>query len=404
MPTVNDMIVFQASAILNSIQHQATGQAALTASTPGEFISVAQSALRTGYDPIVNAMSQVWGRTVFSVRDYAAPFARLEWDADRWGNAWRKISFVDHDVMDDERFTYPVAYDANQTPPTGNGLSVDMFKIHKPEVQQLAFYGQSVYEDCETIFRDNLDVAFTGPEEFVRFNSAEVQVRSNKLEQYRETTRRSILANACASLISENNSDRVIHLVTEYNSQTGSSLTSTTVYDPANFPDFVRWLYGFIGTLARMFSRRSNLFQTVVNSKVVNRHTPPDRLNIYMYAPLLDQINSRVRSVTYHDDILNDANWEGVDFWQAIKSAKSINLTPTYTNTSGQAYTPGSAVTSSVVVGLLFDDEAMGYSMVNTWTSVTPFVSNGGYWNDWYHANIRTKFDMTEKMAVLLMD
>lgn len=310
--------VYQAAAVLNELQHQATGASPLAITNAAEFVSAAQTALKTGYDPIVNAISQVWGRTVFSVRDYSAPFARLEMDAERFGNATRKISFADKDVTADERFTYPVGYDATQTVPSGDGLSVDMFKLRKPDVQQVAFYGQSVYQDWVSIFRDNLDVAFSGADEFMRFNAAEVQVRSNKLEQYRETQRRAMLANACAALLAENQTGRVIHLLTEYNTATGLSLTATTVMQPSNFPDFIRWLYGRLQTLGRLFGLRSNKLQTIVNGKVINRHTPASELNIYMSAPLMDQINARVRSTTYHNDQLRDANWEAVDFWQSI--------------------------------------------------------------------------------------
>lgn len=399
------MIVSQAAAILNDLQHQATGSSALAViNTPADFISAAQTALKTGYDPIVNALSQMWGRTIYAVRDYSAPFARLEMDAERWGNATRKVSFADRDVTNDDRFTYPVAYDSTQNPANGDGLSANQYALRKPDLQQTAFYGQSVYQDWVSIFRDNLDVAFTGPEEFVRFNAAELQNRSNKLEQYRETTRRGLLANAVGALLDENKTGRVVHVLTEYNTATGQSLTATTVMLPANFPDFIRWLYARLSTLGRQMALRSNKFQTVVSSKVINRHTPADRLNVYMSASIMDQINARVRSITYHDDYLADANWEGVDFWQAIDSPMSINIKPTYTDTSGDQITASTAVTSSVVLGLMFDDDAIGYAVTNYWTSVTPFNARGGYWNDWFHANFRTRFDMTEKMIVLTLD
>ena len=52
MANVNDMLVFQAGTILKSIVQQATGQTVITATTPGEFVSVAQTALKIGYDPL----------------------------------------------------------------------------------------------------------------------------------------------------------------------------------------------------------------------------------------------------------------------------------------------------------------------------------------------------------------
>lgn len=163
MATVNDMAVKQAGTILSSLVQQATGQAVITPSTPGEFVSVATTALKTGADPILNALSQMWGRTIFSIRPYSAMFKGLEMSMERWGNATRKISIADKAVEDDARFAYPVGYDADQTPATGDGKSVDMYALNKPDTLQTNFYGQAVYENSYTIFRDNLDTAFSDP-------------------------------------------------------------------------------------------------------------------------------------------------------------------------------------------------------------------------------------------------
>ena len=59
MASVNDMTVYQAGTVLSSLVQQATGQKVITPSTPGEFVSVATTALKTGYDPILNALSQM---------------------------------------------------------------------------------------------------------------------------------------------------------------------------------------------------------------------------------------------------------------------------------------------------------------------------------------------------------
>ena len=182
MPNVNDMTVFQAGTILQSLVKQATGQAVIAASTPGEFVSVAQTALKTGYDPILNAMSQMWGRTIFSIRPYSRKFSGLEMSMERWGNAVRKLSIADKPIEDDARFTWPVGYDSTKAPNAlGEGESVDMYALNKPDILQVNFYGQSVYENSYTIFKDNMDVAFTSAEEFMRFNSLVTGNRSDKL-------------------------------------------------------------------------------------------------------------------------------------------------------------------------------------------------------------------------------
>ena len=404
MATVNDMVVHQASTVLNSLVKQATGQAVITASTPGEFVSVAQTALKTGYEPILNAMSQMWGRTIFSIRPYTRKFKGMEMSLDRWGNACRKISVAEQPVKDDERFTYPAGYDAAQDPANGNGKSVDMFKLNKPDILQTNFYGQSVYENIYTVFRDNLDVAFTGPDEFMRFNSMVAQNRSDKLEQYRETIARGLLVNYIASLLEEGQADRVVHLLTEYNALTDQQLTAQSVYQPANFQSFMEFVYSRIANISRMMTERSEMFQTVINGKHVMRHTPPNRQKVYLYSKALDMFDAMVKANTFHDNYLKYTDYEGVNFWQSIETPDSISATATYTKTDGTVATGAANKEQAGIFGVIFDDDALGYAQVNAWNSLTPFNPVGGYWNDVDHVNFRTLMDMTEKGVLLLLD
>lgn len=404
MANVNDMVVHQASTVLNSLVKQATGQENVIASTPGEFVSVAQTALKTGYDPILNAMSQMWGRTIFSIRPYTRKFKGMEMSLDRWGNACRKISVAEQPVKDDERFIYPAGYDAAQTPANGNGKSVDMFKLNKPDILQTNFYGQSVYENIYTVFRDNLDVAFTGPDEFMRFNSMVAQNRSDKLEQYRETIARGLLVNYIASILEENKENRVVHLLTEYNGFTGQKLTQADVFKPANFQPFMEFVYSRIATISRLMTERSEMFQTVINEKHVLRHTPPNKQKVYLLSSFMDMFDAMVKANTFHDNYLKYTDYESVNFWQSIKDPSRIHATATYTKTDGTVVTGDTAKEKSGIFGVIFDEDALGYAQVNAWNSLTPFNPVGGYWNDVDHVNFRTIQDMTEKGVVLLLD
>lgn len=410
MASVNDMTVYQASTVLSSLVQQATGQKVITPSTPGEFVSVATTALKTGYDPILNALSQMWGRTIFSVRPYSRMFKGLEMDMERWGNAVRKMSIADKAIEDDARFKYPVGYDSTQTPASGDGKSVDMFALNKPDVLQTNFYGQAVYENSYTIFRDNLDTAFTSPAEFMRFTSMVAQNRSDKLEQYRENIARGLLANYAGSLLAEAQNTRVIHLLTEYNTLTGLQLTAQTVYQPDNFAPFMRWVYSRVSVLSKMMRERSEMFQTVVSGKHVMRHTPADRLKVYMYTPAMEQMTAMVNSITFNDDFTKYTDFESVNFWQSIETPDSISVNPTYTKTDGTITTKtatgeaSAGIEQAGIFGLMFDEDALGYAQVNAWNQLTPFNAKGGYWNDFDHVNFRTIQDMTEKGLILLLD
>lgn len=420
MPNVNDLTLYQASTVLVDIIQQATGKKVMDPVSPGEFTSVATTALKTARDPIMNALSQMWGRTIFAVRPYKEKFASLYMDMDRWANVTRKISFADKDVQNDERFIWPVGYDSTQTVPTGDGSSVDMYKINKDDPLQTNFYGQSVYQDVRTEFLSSLETAFRGPEEFMRYNAAAVLNRANKLAQYRENIGRAITINLIGSLYYIANSvaplgdsSRVIHLLTEYNTELGltgnDALTAQTVMQPDNYAPFTRWVYARIGTLTDLMSERSTMFQTTVNGKVINRHTGADDLRIFILSKYLRQMDSMAKSITFHDDLLKFGTVESVAFWQDIRTPDQVDLANTIslTGADGAVITSALAAGSTAlpnVYGIVFDRDALGYAMTREAAYVTPFNAAGEYWNQYMHANFRTVQDTTEKSVLLMLD
>ena len=417
MANVNNDLFYQASTLLSDVVSQATGQHVMKPTNVGEFVSVATTAIKSGYDPIMNALTQMWGRTIFAVRPYSAKLKGLEMDLDRWGNVTRKVSFADKPIENDERFIWPAGYDASQTVPNGDGSSVDMWKIHKDDPLQTQFYGQSVYQDCRTEFVNSLDSAFRGPEEFMRYNAAAVMNRQNKLEQYRENVARAVLLNLMGSvyyianaLAPLGDSSRVIHLLTEYNSETGLSLTAQTVMQPDNYPGFMRWVYARLASLTDIMSSRSGLYQTKINGKVINRHTGAEDMRIYILSKYLHEMDSMARSVTFHEDLLRLADVEGVAYWQDIQNPGQIDLA----NVVSLTDVDGSIITSALaagttalsnVFGIVFDKDAAGYAFVNRFDWATPGINAaGGYYNTFHHANVRTIQDTTEKSVLLMLD
>lgn len=399
------MIIEQAATLLNAVVAQQTGQAALANIANNEdFISVAQTALLTGKDPVINAISQVWKRTVFAVRDYNQPLASLAIPMDRYGNALRKLTPEAMTMKDDEAFIFPVAYDSSQADPYGTGQSVDMYKINKQKVLQTNFYGSSVYEQQYTIFERQFDIAMSSAEEFVRYNNMMITERRNDRERYEEGKARLLQLNYIASILDENDSDRVVHLLTEYNTLTGQSLTSQTVMTTNNFEAFVRWMYSRIRTLMGLMKSSSNKFQTVITGHNILRHTSPENVRVALYAPFMEMIQSMVMSGLYHADMMRLPTYEAVDYWQSIDTPQGINTTPVYTNTSGAVKTAAAAVSNNSVIGVIHDVDAIGYALLDSRVNVTPYNAAGDYWNEFYKARCMAIQDMTEKGIVLCLD
>lgn len=401
--SVNTLTFEQVSTILNSIVHQATGETNLAATDAGSFVSVAQTALRADRDAVMNAISNVLARTIFSIRPYSAKFVKLEKDLPRWGAYMRKLSIANSDWADDEAYAYPVTYDATQNPADGLGEMVDQWKIKKPNVLQTNFYGQSVYADHVTITESQLETAFRSPDELGSFLSLIMTNLSNRLEMSRDAISRGLVANMIGALIAENDANRVVHLLTEYNAETGLSLTAQTVYQPANFPAFMKWVYARVAQISDLMTENSTLYQTVISGKPVLRHTPVQNQKIYLYSPARHQMDARVLADTYHDSYLRYADVESVNFWQSIKTPDAINITPTYTSAAGAVVT-GAAVEQSGIFGLIFDEDAMGYALLDRRMLSTPVNANGLYRNIWLHCKQKVFMDNTEKAAVLLLD
>lgn len=395
---VNALTFNQLATVLNSIVSQATGKATITPTNTGEFTSVANVALSTGYDPLMTAISQVLSRTIFSIRPYTRKFGGLEVSEQQFGNVTRKLNIADKDFENDDRFALT------------DGESVDMFKVNKPSVLQTNFYGANIYQKSLTIYRDQLDNAFQNADEFGRFITMIMTNASDLLEQARENMARATLANFIGGKL-EGDTDNVIHLLTEYNALTGLTLTATSVYQPENFKAFVQWAYSRIAAISSLMTERSQKFHVNVTKwgtasvdKSISRHTPYEYQKVYLYAPARFQMEMMALADTYHDGFLRLAYNETVNFWQSIDTPDSINVTPTYMTNTGGLTTAEEAVNQSDVFGVIFDRDAAGYTLVNQWSSPTPFNARGGYTNIFWHETARYWNDFTENGVVLLLD
>ena len=387
--SVNTMSFEDASAILNNIRQQVTGESSLAPVNTADFVAVGTTLLQSGYDPILNAITQMVTKTIFSIRPYSRKFGGIKVDSEMWGSIVRKLAVADK------------AWEPNEEFDLVDGQSIDHYKVSKPDVLELKFYGAEDFSKHYTIFKDQLNNAFSGPAEFGRFMSMVVQNVSDMIEQNFESIARMVIANYVGGKKVANNG--VIHLLTEYNSETGQSLTSTTVFAPANFGDFMKWVYARIDTLTSLMTERSNKFQIQVTGKEITRHTPYEYQKVYLYAKLMNDMKARVLSSTFNYGFIEYADVEEVNYWQSIDTPMAIDVTPNYLDTDGSIKT-GAEQNITNLVGVIFDREALGYTVMNEWSATTPLNASGGYWNTFYHFLMKWWVDYSEKGIILLLD
>lgn len=389
----NELSINQVSTILNAVVKQATGNTALATVDGNNFATVAQLPLKIGYDPVINAISQVLSSTIFSVRPYSRKFKGINVSSQKFGNITRKLNIADSDWTDDDRQKL------------ADGESIDMYVVKKPTVLQTNFYGANAFQRQTTIFKDQLDVAFSSQEEFGRFISMLMSNVSDMIEQGHETMARMCILNYVGGkLANEDEVNNRIHLLTEYNELTGLTLNEKDVYKPENFPPFMKFVVARIKAISNLMTERSKKFHTNVTGKEIMRHTPLSKQKVYLLAPQQYLMETSVLSDLFNDKYMKMTDLELVNFWQNIDNPSDIDIKPIYMDKNGALKQPASAIKEPHLFGVIFDEEALGYTTVNNWSAPTPFNARGGYHNIFWHYTDRYWNDFTENGVVLLLD
>lgn len=401
---INDLSFNQLSTVLTEITNQATGVKNAAPVDTSSFVSVAQTALKTGYDPLTTAISQVLSRTIFSVRPYTRKFKGLNVSNQRYGNHVRKLLTIDKPFEDDDRLKLV------------DGESIDQYKVNKPKVLQTNFYGANVYQKSTTIYKDQIDCALSSPDEFASFISMVTQNSSDMIEQAHEETARATIANLIGGiyaaevvdtstglLAQANGGRRAINLLKLFNESTGRALKVVDVFKTENFESFVKFAFSTVNTIADLMTDRNSLFCSQLTDYKVLRHTPKERMKFYLYTDLVNKINSEVYSTVFNPDFLKVVDFEKVNYWQAALSPSSINVKRTMLKKDG---TLSAGVQSKIdnVFGVLFDEDAAGYTTVNEWAQPSPFNARGGYYNQFWHFTDRYWNDFTENAVIFFIE
>ena len=374
------------SAVLADMVSLATGTEITDPINTSEFVSVAQTGLKTGYDPLMTAINQVLSKTIFANRPYSRKLRVLEADQLRYGNHVRKINYIDKPFEEDQRFALE------------DGESVDPWVVNKPAVLQTNFYGATTYAKSTTIYKDQLDNALTGPDQFASFIAGQMQNISDMIEQAHETTARNTIANMIGGKI---HLEQYIDLLAEYEAATGIELTAETVYVPDNFVGFAKWFSGYVKTLSELMTERSELFHQNLTAGTIMRHTPKDRQKALIYTGHLNTTDATALSSVFNEQYMRLVENEPINFWQSIVSPTEVSVKAGVTKADGTL--EEATVNHKHVLGVIFDEEAMGYTVMNEWAQTTPLNARGGYSNTFWHFTDRYWNDFTENCVVLCL-
>lgn len=382
----------QIYSIVNEVASQAMGNSAIKVIDNTGLIALGNSILGSDAtkNNFINALTDRIGRTIVSFRAYHSHFPDFERDSIEWGNILQKLKIGMPDAEADQSF--------NLT----DGESVDQYKINKAKVNQLLFTTENPWQTHITVHLDELEKAFIDSSAMGSFISGMFGEVQNRIELAMENLSMDCVNNYMAELIKrkETKGSRVINLVTEYKDKTGVDHTTTPI-NALDDEEFLKYVVRRINSISSTMEYMTNgIYNDGVglageNKIPYSRHTPKSEQKLMLFIDMVNSLKTNVNSKSFNmEQVAIDIPFNTVPFWQSMQTPSGINIKPA----SG-----GTAVTESLIMGIMYDREAMG-TYKKKYSSITsPINAAGKYYNVFYHMITMYFNDLSENAVVFLL-
>ena len=367
------MTTNQIYTIVNSIAAQALGSSAISAVDTQGLVSLGNTILSssTNTEAFLNTLAQRIGKTIIDYRKYRNRLADMVMDDFEYGAILQKIKVHMPDA------------EADQSYGLTDGTSVDHYEVSKPVVTQKLFVTRTPYQFKITIQREHLKEAFDGPTEMGGFISAVFGEVQNAIELALENLGKVCINNMIAE------SSNVVNLVTEYNTQTGNTLTAATA--PFDQP-FMNYAIARINETFDMMQAMS----TLNNDGSVARFTPLEDMRV----KVLSRFNRMAQTVTqyaaFHEQLVSiDHAFEIIPFWQDPITPSNIQV---------KRASDGTSTTVNNIIAVIHDRDALGMYRKDEIVATTPMNASGLYFNQVWHERQLWFNDLSENFKYFTLN
>lgn len=377
--------------IVNEVASQAMGTTAIKVVDNAGLIALGNTVLGSNdtKNNFLNALTDRIGRTIVSFREYHSHFPDIERDSIEWGNILQKLKIAMPDAEEDQSYNLV------------QGGSVDQYKINKAKVNQLLFTSETPWQTHITVHLDELEKAFVSAKDMGIFISGMFGEVQNRIELAMENLSKNCVNNYIAELelARTQSPNRKIKLLTEYKDKTGVDHTKEPLnaLDDENFLKyFVRRVNSISTTMEYMtngmFNSAPDGSQT---SNDYTRHTPKSEQRLMLFIDLVNALKTDVNSKAFNmEQVAIDIPFQSVPFWQSLQTPSSIQVKTA----------SGTASTVSLVMGFLYDREALGTYKKKYQSLTSPVNAAGKYYNVFYHMIEMYFNDLTENAVFFTLE
>ena len=392
--------------IINSLVKQISGQDSLTVTDTTSFVSAGKSILESGYENVMNALSVLISRTIVAARPYSGKFKLINEERDAFDNRARKISFYSKLTQASGMF--------NTQTYTNLGAGLDdtsgagsMWEQNPSIPVEKYFFSSYTYDFEHTEYISQLQIAFQSETQFLDFLNGMRTEIMNDMEQQKEAKNRVLILDRIAGtklLVDkgELGSECAVNLTAEFNAEYGTSYTTQDLlYD--HRVTFLEFFLARIKNDSDMLTNRTALYHDPMTKQIsgvdynVLRHSPKDRQKFIYNSRLFTQIKLSLAEI-FNPEMLSLPNGEGVQYWQAVKDPYAVDIKPALPEDA-----TSSEVSMGIVVGMLFDTDALISNIRYDSMLATPINARHGYRNEFWHFLASSWNDYSENGVVYYM-
>ncbi len=374
MALENSVINNNVYLIVNDIEKQALGSININVVDTKSFIDFGNAVINSSdyTETFMQTLLLRIARTYETWRPYESSLRDLVISGEEWGAIYQKIDAEVPDFVCDETFELV------------DGKSVDQYVVRKPTAKQKLFVKRSPYSNYVTMSRKLLKGAFLSEAAFVSFmRQVEGKMRI-KLDFAMENMARLAISSYIANA---DPNKQVVNLVSDYNTETGETLTAATALHDKDFLAYAA------GTM-ELYSKRLRNLSTAYNKENMERHTPRGEQRFLVFDLFQSRLQHVVQYQAYHEDLVSLKEFVEVPYWQSEQDRSTIKVT----------LEDGTSATVSNVVGFIFDRYALGTFMSDEETLATPINARARYWNVFHFAEQLWFNDLSENGVVFTLN
>ena len=392
--------------IMNSLVKQISGQDSLTVTDTTSFVSAGKSILDQGYENVMNALSVLVSRTIVAAKPYKGKFKLINEERDAFDNRARKISFYSKLTQASGMFNTQLYTNVGAGLDDTSGAG-SMWEQNPSIPVEKYFFSSYTYDFEHTEYISQLQIAFTSEASFLDFLNGMRTEIMNDMEQQKEAKNRVLVLDRIAGtklLVDkgELGAECAVNLTAEFNAEHGTSYTTQDLLEDHTVA-FLEFFLARIKNDSDMLTNRTALFHDPMTKTIsgvdynVLRHSPKSSQKLIYNSRLFNQIKLSLAEI-FHPEMLELPNGEGVQYWQAVKDPYAVDIKPALPEGA-----PTSEVSMAIVIGMLFDTDALISNIRYDSMLATPINARHGFRNEFWHFLASSWNDYSENAVVYYM-